>query len=375
MRRKMAYGLAEAAADQGGTVVVVNRPLCPFSTIIKKPERMSEFYDKPKLDKLDKNLFLFSPRYFIHDDISNNFEFLEKMNLHCLRKAYGYLTHQLGIEERAPIVWYHHPHQGYVTRLFSDSFNVFELYDNLTGYDGNEREWANRLERKYRPHVSMFMATSPKLLEKYGQYYPNARLSGNCLDRETYERLSKQHVQGLPELTRIPSPRIGYTGIISKRLDWNLIRKIAEQKPEWNFLFVGNTQSNFNLREIRDPKNIHFPGYYDHSLMPAVLRSFDLGFMPYLDNNFFRYSNPLKFYEFAAAGLRSVSSNMEILNMFPPEFVKIVPNQSDKWVSALEEMLNSNIAKETGPQIASEYIWEDMYGDILGKINSEFFNG
>jgi hypothetical protein len=50
MRRKMTYGLAKAAADQGGTVVVVNRPLCPFSTIIKKPERISEFFDKPRLD-------------------------------------------------------------------------------------------------------------------------------------------------------------------------------------------------------------------------------------------------------------------------------------------------------------------------------------
>ena len=187
--------------------------------------------------------------------------------------------------------------------------------------------------------------------------------------------MSKKDIRGLPELTVIPSPRIGYTGIISKRLDWDLIRKIAEQKPEWNFLFVGKIQYSFNLREIRDLKNVHFPGYYDHSLMPAVLRSFDLGFMPYLDNDFFRYSNPLKFYEFAAAGLRSVSSNMDVLNMFPREFVKIAPNESDKWVSAIEEMLISGSAEETGQQIASKYIWEDMCKEILEKIHTEFFNG
>jgi hypothetical protein len=373
MRRKMAYGLAGSVANHGSTVVVVNRPLCPLSTLIKKPERMREFYDKPMLRKLDQNLFLFSPRYFIHDGISNGVEFLEKINLLYLRKYYEYLTHQLGIEEQAPIVWYHHPHQGYVTRLFSGSFNVFELYDNLACSDGNEQESVNRLERKYRPYVSLFMATSPKLYEKYQQYYENAWLTGNCLDRETYERLCKQDIQGLPELLRIPSPRIGYTGIISKRLDWDLIRKIAEQKPEWNFLFVGNVQSNFNLRAFHGLKNMHFPGYYDHRLMPAVLKSFDLGFMPYLDNEFFRYSNPLKFYEFAAADLRSVSSNMEILNMFPPEFVKIVPNQKGKWIAAIEEMLNSGDTGKIGQQIASKYIWEDMYAGIIKKMLAEFF--
>lgn len=378
MRRKMLYGLARAAEKFESIVVGVNRPLCPFTTIFRKPDRTQEFFDKPPLEKLEENLYLYSPRYFINDRIAAKADMLEQINLFALRKAYKYLCKKIEIKETAPIVWHHHPQQGYVARLFKHGFNVLELYDNLVTVDGKEIPEDTTLELKNRKNIDLLLTTSPNLMEKYGSGYENTWISGNGLDRKTFERFSNADDIPIPkELAKIPSPRIGYTGIISKRLDWDLVEALALKKPDWSFVFVGPILESAPKVKMGRHANIYFTGRFEHGLMPNVLKSFDLGMMPYKDNEFFHYSNPLKFYEFAAAGLRSVSSDMEILSQFDPTFVRILPNNADEWIKAMENMLEkgSESANEIGLKIAEEHLWDKIYLDILTRMNTEFFGG
>ncbi len=377
MRKKMVFALAEAAGKRGSTVVAVNRPLCPFTTFITKPHRASEFFDKPSLEKLAENLYLFSPRYFITDNLARFNKSLEKMNLIRLRKSYDYLQKQIFVEEPSPIVWFYHPVQNYVTDLFPESFNVFEIKDSLTDFDGKEIEYVNRMEEKKRGEVDLLLAVSPKSMKKYGAKYNEAWMSGNGLDRETYRMLIHTEVAASPQILKIKAPRIGFTGILSDRQDWNLILEIARKKPQWNFVFVGPVSEGVPVVQIEQTANVYLPGQFDHSLMPEVLNAFDIGIMPYKDNAFFRFSNPLKFYEYAAAGLRSVSSPMELLHDFDQDFVRVVENDTESWIKALDHLLkqDKNRAREIGREIAGRYIWEDMAERIVARMQDEFFGG
>jgi hypothetical protein len=376
MRRLMITALAKAAREYGSTVVAVNRPLCPFSTFIKKPQRIKEILGKPRLEKLSENLYIISPRYFIHDFVANRLELLESMNLRALRKSYYYLQKKLGIEENNPIVWYYYPQQGYVSKLFKDNLCIYEIYDNLVSIWGSELPSANRLQKKHRDSVDLLLTASEKQQNKYAPLYKKSKLIGNGLGRDTFEKLTEDNQTTLPEITGIKSPRIGFVGMISDRLDWKLVTDLAALRPKWNYIFIGRVTNKAIKHDLNKFANIHFLGEYEPSQIPSVLKSFDIGYMPYLDNNFFRYSNPLKFYEYAAAGLASVSSNMEELNKFPLELVKIVPNnQPDKWVETIEEYLKADRGKTSriGREVASHYIWEDMSAGLLGFIKAEFF--
>jgi len=370
MRRKMVEALASSAQQFGSTVIAVNRPLCPFSTPIRKRDRMKELFGQPKLEKLTDNLYLFSPKYFIHDSVASNWSLLESLNIRWLRGSYRSLCKRIGINESSPIVWYYDPQQAYVTRLFDTSFNIYELYDNLADLEGNELHPAVDQEKLQRENVDLLVTTSEKLHLKYSPGYKHSIQLGNGLDRETFSRFSESAVQPHPDIVKIDSPRIGYTGLISQRLDWGLVENIAERKPEWNFVFVGQVFDETLKRRTSHLTNIHFTGAFQHSDMPSILRAFDLGFMPYRDNDFFRYSNPLKFYEFAAAGLRSVSSNMEELRIHPETLVKVVPNDADAWISAIGSYLAEDPTKagSIGRETASQYIWEDMTARLLDNI-------
>lgn len=379
MRKKMIYALAESARKFDSTIIAVNRPLCPITTIMKKRSRIGELFRKAEVEKLADNLFLFSPKYVIHDHFARRFDLLEKLNIKALRRGYKYLMDQIGIREPRPVVWYYYPQQGYVSKLFKNNLVVYDIYDNLVDIYGRENPQLTALQKKQINDVDLLLASSQKLYDKYAASYKLARIIGNGLDRETFERLtsSSADIETIPEIMKIKSPRIGYTGLISERLDYNLISALAELRPDYNFIFVGKVISSDAIEIIRPYDNVYFLGMYDHDKIPSVLKSFDVGFMPYLDNEFFRYSNPLKFYEFAAAGLPSVSSNMEELGKFPPEIVRILPNDQPKeWIDAIEQYIEAdrdNTAR-LGREIASQYVWENITENLLKYINANIFD-
>jgi hypothetical protein len=370
MRRPMIIALAEAARRYNTTIVAVNRPLCPISTAIKKPHRIRELAGEPRLEKLADKLYLFSPRYFIHDFVANRAGFLERINLWALRKAYKYLSEKLGIDEPNPLIWYYYPQQGYVTKLFADSFCIYEIYDNLTDIKGREIPSMVCLEKKYRDSVSLNLVTSTDIFRRYGKNYKDSIILGNGISRKIYDDLTGEYIAPDPEIAKISSPRIGYAGMVSGRLDWDLISDIAGKRPEWNFIFAGKIADRSMTGPIGNKANIFFTGEFERSRTPSILRTFDIGILPYRDNEFFRFLNPLKFYEYAAAGLGVVSSPIDQLDNFPNNLIKIIPNDADNWIEAIENQLKADRTKlkKIGAEIASKFIWEDMCADLLEKI-------
>ncbi len=372
MRRPFLYALGEAAQTFGATVVAVNRPLCPWSTFIRKPHRVDGLIGKSRLQRLAGHLYLYSPRYFIHDHVADLLPMLEKLNLVALRRSYRHLQDRLGIKEPTPLVWFNYPQQGYVTRLYPDSFCIFELYDNLVNYLGKESDRINHLEEKIRDRTDLLVTTSQKLHDKYAANYSHTYLLGNGLSRQVYEQLAVDDYHGIKEITDLPSPRIGFAGMISERLDWELTTALASLEPKWSFIFVGRVLNWRRAKELQKYGNIWFMGEYEHSAMPAVWKSFDIGVMPFLDNAFFRFSNPLKFYEMAAAGLPSVSSNMEELKQFPPELVSLQPNDPNTWRDSIRNMLALDRKKvlEIGRTVARQHLWEDMAPCLLQTVSN-----
>ncbi len=190
MRRPMVYALAESAAAFGSVVVAVNRPLCPFSTIVRKPARLPELFGRPKLEQLAPNLFLYHPKYVIHDQIANSVPLFERLNLAALRRSYGQLQKRLGIAEPSPMIWYNYPQQGYVAELFDRSFCIFEIYDNLTDLAGRESDAVNRPMARWRGRVDLLLTTSQMIHDKYASGYRRSFMFGNGLDRKTIQHLS-----------------------------------------------------------------------------------------------------------------------------------------------------------------------------------------
>jgi len=369
MRHKAIFALAQSVRRFGSTVVALNRPLCPFTTVFRKRQRMGELFGKAKMQQLDENLYLYSPRYFIHDHIAGIKGPLAAMNLFALRRSVRNIRKRLEMESDSTLIWYYLPYQTYFSRLISDAFVVLELYDSLLNMDGKPNERVNRLEEAGRDGVDLLLWTSDRLMDIHAPNYKSSARSHNGLARDTMDALTNEAIMPSKLLEGFASPIIGYAGIVSHRLNWRIICKLAEHRPGWNFVFVGSGNIAALKRSFEMPTNVHFPGGVEHSFVPSVLKAFDVGIMPYNYNEYFDCLNPLKFYEYAAAGLPIVSSRIPELRTFPPQMVQVAENDPESWASAIETVLESEeTATRFGPLVASQYLWEDLADRLVSGL-------
>jgi glycosyltransferase involved in cell wall biosynthesis len=109
-------------------------------------------------------------------------------------------------------------------------------------------------------------------------------------------------------------PVVAYVGNMSDRVDWGLLRDLAELRPEYRFLMVGSAHYGADVFELVDRhENVELTGVVPYAQLPKLLSGVDVGLVPHLAGKMTERMNPLKVYNYIAAGLPVVST--EIPNM------------------------------------------------------------
>jgi glycosyltransferase involved in cell wall biosynthesis len=109
------------------------------------------------------------------------------------------------------------------------------------------------------------------------------------------------------EYQQIGSPRAVYTGPIQTKMDMNLIIKVAQGKPQWNFVFIGpivkGQVNNRTLRRAISLPNLHFLGERKPDQLPGYIHGADILMLPYICDENRRYAGlALKYYEYLVSG-------------------------------------------------------------------------
>lgn len=159
-----------------------------------------------------------------------------------------------------------------------------------------------------------------ELLSKADLVFTGGRsiyLSKKDLHRNVYEFPSsidavhfgtaRYHQEQPSDQAQIPSPRIGYAGVIDERIDLSLIATVAERTPEWSYVMIGPT-AKIEASSLPVRPNIYYLGLKDYRELPAYMSGWDVGMMPFAINDATKYISPTKTPEYLAAGLPVVST-------------------------------------------------------------------
>ena len=115
------------------------------------------------------------------------------------------------------------------------------------------------------------MVTTSMALQKAKESLnPNTILVPHGVD---YEHFSKALSNNLPvpdDIANIPHPQLGFFGLIRDWIDLDLLAAVARQKPDWNFVLIGD--SAVDLRPYRSLENMHFLGPKPYEELPAYCR-------------------------------------------------------------------------------------------------------
>jgi glycosyltransferase involved in cell wall biosynthesis len=130
-----------------------------------------------------------------------------------------------------------------------------------------------------------------------------------------YERYATAH-GAAPELVRLPRPIAGYSGWVNERVDYELVRELA-QRLRGTVVLAGPVR-NVQPAELNSLRaaGVRVLGPQPAGRVPDIVCSFDVALLPLLDNEFNRNSNPAKFYEYLAAGRSVVATDVPTLRRF-----------------------------------------------------------
>jgi glycosyltransferase involved in cell wall biosynthesis len=134
----------------------------------------------------------------------------------------------------------------------------------------------------------------------------------------------------------IGKPRLLFTGALDDRIDWGLLTGLADRRPDWILVLVGDRQSVPDSLLHRCPKNIQMVGRRPSSELARWSHHADVLLLPYRVNEMTRSIGlPLKFHEYMASGRPVVASPF---TEFPAPLVRVAEGVDD-WIAAVEESL------------------------------------
>ncbi len=105
-------------------------------------------------------------------------------------------------------------------------------------------------------------------------------------------------------------PVIGYAGSLQDRIDIGIVETLALGLPNVDIVFVGPFLNKEHFKPLFNYPNIKFIGRKPFQEIPSYLAAFDIGIVPHVVNEFTDSMNPLKIYEYLAAGLNVVSTRI-----------------------------------------------------------------
>jgi glycosyltransferase involved in cell wall biosynthesis len=203
-----------------------------------------------------------------------------------------------------------------VGRLGERASLYFCMDDYLT-LPGTDPEMLRPLEQALLSKVDAIVVTAKALLERKrchtgrGYYLPQ----GVNYDHFATPRPVPAEIAGLVR------PIIGFAGGIGSALDVPTLEQVADAIPGGTLLLVGPIQ---DAACIPKRPNVVVLGPRPYDALPAFVQAFDVGIIPYVDNEWIRAVDPLKLLEYLAAGIPVVASPLPEVAKYS-EVVTVAP--------------------------------------------------
>ena len=205
------------------------------------------------------------------------------------------------------LCWYYTPMALKFTRHLKPAAIVYDCMDELSHFKSAPPA-LKALEDELFRRADVVFTGGMSLYEHKRQKHSNIHPFPSSIDVAHFGR-ARARQQEPADQAAIPHPRIGFAGVIDERFDIELIRGIAERRPDWQLVMIGPVVK-IDPAMLPRSSNIHYLGGRNYSELPAYLSGWDAGILPFARNEATRFISPTKTPEYLAAGLRVVSTSI-----------------------------------------------------------------
>ncbi|MFC0442669.1 glycosyltransferase [Aeromonas media] len=241
------------------------------------------------------------------------------------------------------------------------NYIVYDCMDYHPGFSTNS-DIMHQQEQKLLHDSDLVITTSGRLSDYI------AEVRENCVIRNGAEVafFSSKTDQKLYSTERRV---VGYYGAISEWFDMDLVIASAQAYPEWDFLLVGST-FGCDISEAEKISNIHFAGEVPYKDLLGYLNSFDICTIPFKLVELTLCTNPVKVYEYLAAGKPVVATAMPEVVLID-NMVHIGKNKEhylEQLAIAMAEVGDDSLACHRS-EWANQHDWKSRADQLTEEIS------
>jgi len=211
---------------------------------------------------------------------------------------------KLGFRKR--VTWTFLPSSANVAGNLGETMVIYHCTDEFSEFSGTSKNAILDMEQRLIAKANCVFVSAERLLRSKAQHNPNTFLIRHGVDVDHFRKACDGSTPIPEDIVRIPSPIIGFFGLIADWVDLRLVADIARARPHWSFVLVGKVDTD--ISPIALVHNVHVLGQKPYEGLPGYCRRFDAAILPFVINELTLNANPLKLREYLAAGLSVVST-------------------------------------------------------------------
>lgn len=339
-------------------IMVVEPPLCIPVHLIANTKRVRLWWKLPKYERITDNLWIMRPYTLVPNNLGGNFLFKRLYYLFVSRQIQSVLK-VLDFKARLRIAYITRPDHEHFLELAKETYLVYECRDNHSyrPSDGKKIRSLEKGEFRMLNRASIVFASSEDLYLKMSNLHRHTYFMPNGVNFDLFSKTLEGNLSIPYVMEQIPKPRICYVGSVWPPFDFKLLNYLTKAKPKWSFILIGPCK-NVPVN-IKAQSNVYFLGKKKYEELPNYLKGIDVAILPRVLNPHTESMNPLKFWEYLAAGKPIVSTALKQAGIL--QDVVLISKDYPDFLKNIEKVLTENNYNriQKGIQIARRNSWDN----------------
>jgi UDP-galactopyranose mutase len=227
-------------------------------------------------------------------------------------------------------------------------------------------------EKELMAKADVVFTGGHSIYEAKKDLHPNIHPFPSSIDKEHFGKARKK-VEEPADQAHIPHPRFGFFGVIDERLDIELIRQVAEARPEWHFIIIGPVVK-INPASLPRFENIHYLGGKDYKELPQYIASWDIAMIPFAMNESTKFISPTKTPEYLAGGKPVISTPIkDVISPYGENKLVHIAANAEEFIQHAEAELakkNHNAWLHKVDTFLAGNSWERTWSQMVRHIET-----
>lgn len=300
------------------------------------------------------------------DSVHANTSYISAYGLRAVRKA----LKTLNITIHESVVWSYDPLSAEAVLDLQPKAFIFDAVDNWIEHPAYT-QYTERLTKAYRAiteRADVIFTVSEGLLDMFDRR-SHVFFVPNGVDYEHFAA-TEQTMQSF--IGQHERPVIGYHGVIQSRMNFSLLEYIVDKHPEYDFHFVGPVwkDAKDDVARLRKKKQVKFLGSVSYLKLPEMLHTFDCAIIPHKIDAFTHSMNPLKLYEYLAAGVPIVSTPVAGVDQFQ-DLVQFAVSADDFSREIQKAIAMDSVSlRQRRMAVAQQHSWDKRFAVMKSILSN-----